>query len=80
MSRDAERRASRRDLLKLSTVAGLECTLHKSGSGLGFLYAAHFASCAANPGSHQEYKGTDNSRTRALNEMSRSAALMGARR
>ena len=44
---------------KMAEAAGLECTPHMSGSGLGFLYAAHFASCAANPGPHQEYKGTD---------------------
>ena len=30
-----------------------------SGGGLGFLYVAHFASCIANPGPHQEYKGDD---------------------
>jgi L-alanine-DL-glutamate epimerase-like enolase superfamily enzyme len=30
-----------------------------SGSGLGFLYAAHFASFAPAHGPHQEYKGTD---------------------
>ena len=30
-----------------------------SGSGLGFLYAAHFASFAPSHGPHQEYKGTE---------------------
>jgi L-alanine-DL-glutamate epimerase-like enolase superfamily enzyme len=30
-----------------------------SGSGLGFLYAAHFASFAPAHGPHQEYKGAD---------------------
>jgi L-alanine-DL-glutamate epimerase-like enolase superfamily enzyme len=44
---------------QMAEAAGLECTPHMSASGLGFLYAAHFASCAANPGPHQEYKGND---------------------
>ncbi|HSD65052.1 MAG TPA: mandelate racemase/muconate lactonizing enzyme family protein [Vicinamibacteria bacterium] len=44
---------------QMAAAAGLECTPHMSGGGLGFLYAAHLASCAANPGPHQEYKGTD---------------------
>ncbi len=44
---------------RMAEVAGLECTPHMSGSGLGFLYAAHFASFAPAPGPHQEYKGTD---------------------
>jgi L-alanine-DL-glutamate epimerase-like enolase superfamily enzyme len=30
-----------------------------SGGGLGFLYAAHFASFAPAHGPHQEYKGKD---------------------
>lgn len=44
---------------RMAEVAGLECTPHMSGSGLGFLYAAHFASFAPSHGPHQEYKGTD---------------------
>jgi L-alanine-DL-glutamate epimerase-like enolase superfamily enzyme len=44
---------------RMAEVAGLECTPHMSGSGLGFLYAAHFASFAPAHGPHQEYKGTD---------------------
>lgn len=44
---------------RMAAVAGLECTVHMSGGGLGFLYVAHFASCIANPGPHQEYKGAD---------------------
>ena len=32
-----------------------------SGGGLGYLYVAHFASCVANAGPHQEFKGTDDS-------------------
>ncbi|MBL0156471.1 MAG: mandelate racemase/muconate lactonizing enzyme family protein [Bryobacterales bacterium] len=44
---------------RMAAIAGLECTVHMSGGGLGFLYVAHFASCIANPGPHQEYKGAD---------------------
>jgi L-alanine-DL-glutamate epimerase-like enolase superfamily enzyme len=44
---------------RMAEAAGLECTPHMSGTGLGFLYAAHFASCAPSHGPHQEYKGTD---------------------
>jgi L-alanine-DL-glutamate epimerase-like enolase superfamily enzyme len=41
----------------MAEAAGLECTAHMSGGGLGFLYIAHFASCVPNAGPHQEYKG-----------------------
>jgi L-alanine-DL-glutamate epimerase-like enolase superfamily enzyme len=44
---------------RMAEAAGLECTPHMSGTGLGFLYAAHFASFAPAHGPHQEYKGTD---------------------
>lgn len=44
---------------RMAAIAGLDCTAHMSGGGLGFLYVAHFASCIANPGPHQEYKGQD---------------------
>ncbi len=44
---------------RMANLAGLECTAHMSGGGLGFLYVAHFASCIDNPGPHQEYKGED---------------------
>lgn len=44
---------------RMAQVAGLECTPHMSGGGLGYLYVAHFASCVPNAGPHQEYKGTD---------------------
>ena len=44
---------------RMAEVAGLECTPHMSGGGLGFLYVAHFASCVPNAGPHQEYKGDD---------------------
>jgi L-alanine-DL-glutamate epimerase-like enolase superfamily enzyme len=42
---------------RMAEAAGLECTPHMSGGGLGFLYIAHFASCVPNAGPHQEYKG-----------------------
>ena len=44
---------------RMAEAAGLECTPHMSGGGLGFLYAAHFASFAPAHGPHQEYKGTN---------------------
>jgi L-alanine-DL-glutamate epimerase-like enolase superfamily enzyme len=44
---------------RMAEAAGLECTPHMSGGGLGFLYAAHFASFAPAHGPHQEYKGQD---------------------
>jgi L-alanine-DL-glutamate epimerase-like enolase superfamily enzyme len=44
---------------RMSNAAGLPCTPHISGGGLGFLYVAHFASHVADPGPHQEYKGED---------------------
>ncbi|MFN7923556.1 MAG: mandelate racemase/muconate lactonizing enzyme family protein [Bryobacteraceae bacterium] len=44
---------------RMAAVAGLDCTPHMSGGGLGFLYIAHFASAVPNCGAHQEYKGDD---------------------
>jgi L-alanine-DL-glutamate epimerase-like enolase superfamily enzyme len=44
---------------RMAAAAGLDCTPHMSGGGLGFLYIAHFASCVPNVGAHQEYKGDD---------------------
>jgi len=44
---------------RMAAVAGMECTPHMSGGGLGYLYVAHFASCVANAGPHQEFKGTE---------------------
>lgn len=44
---------------RMAKIAGLECTPHMSGGGLGYLYVAHFASCVPNAGPHQEYKGTE---------------------
>lgn len=44
---------------RMAAAAGMECTPHMSGGGLGYLYVAHFASCVPNAGPHQEYKGMD---------------------
>ncbi|MFZ5926771.1 MAG: mandelate racemase/muconate lactonizing enzyme family protein [Acidobacteriota bacterium] len=44
---------------RMANAAGLPCTPHMSGGGLGYLYVAHFASCVENPGPHQEYKGSE---------------------
>jgi L-alanine-DL-glutamate epimerase-like enolase superfamily enzyme len=44
---------------RMAAVAGMECTPHMSGGGLGYLYVAHFASCVPNCGPHQEYKGNE---------------------
>jgi len=37
--------------------AGMLCTPHMSGSGLGYLDVAHLVSCIPNPGPHHEFKG-----------------------
>ncbi len=42
---------------RMAEVAGMLCTPHMSGSGLGFLDVAHFVSCLPNPGPHHEFKG-----------------------
>ncbi|MEK7832466.1 MAG: mandelate racemase/muconate lactonizing enzyme family protein [Acidobacteriota bacterium] len=42
---------------RMAAAAGLDCTPHMSGGGLGWLYVAHFASCVPNAGPFQEYKG-----------------------
>jgi L-alanine-DL-glutamate epimerase-like enolase superfamily enzyme len=44
---------------RMANAAGLACTPHMSGGGLGYLYVAHFASCVEDPGPHQEYKGNE---------------------
>jgi len=44
---------------RMAAAAGMDCTPHMSGGGLGYLYVAHFASCVANAGPHQEFKGTE---------------------
>ncbi|MFO0906947.1 MAG: enolase C-terminal domain-like protein [Isosphaeraceae bacterium] len=35
----------------------MQCTPHMSGSGLGYLDAAHFVSCLKNPAPFTEFKG-----------------------
>ena len=42
---------------RMAAEAGMPCTLHMSGSGLGYLDVMHFASCCPDPGPHQEFKG-----------------------
>lgn len=44
---------------KMAQAAGIDCTPHMSGNGLGFLYVLHFASFIPNCGPHQEFKGDD---------------------
>lgn len=44
---------------RMAAAAGMACTPHMSDGGLGYLYAAHFASCVPNAGPFQEYKGRD---------------------
>jgi L-alanine-DL-glutamate epimerase-like enolase superfamily enzyme len=43
---------------RMAHEAGLLCTPHMSGSGLGYLDAAHFASLIPNPVPFTEYKGS----------------------
>jgi L-alanine-DL-glutamate epimerase-like enolase superfamily enzyme len=42
---------------RMAHAAGLLCTPHMSGSGLGYLDAAHFASILPNPAAFHEFKG-----------------------
>ncbi|MDQ3651370.1 MAG: mandelate racemase/muconate lactonizing enzyme family protein, partial [Acidobacteriota bacterium] len=42
---------------RMAGAAGMDCTPHMSGGGLGYLYVLHYASCVPNPGPFQEYKG-----------------------
>jgi L-alanine-DL-glutamate epimerase-like enolase superfamily enzyme len=42
---------------RMAALAGMPCTLHMSGSGLGYLDVIHFASCCPDAGPHQEFKG-----------------------
>jgi L-alanine-DL-glutamate epimerase-like enolase superfamily enzyme len=42
---------------RMADAAGMQCTPHMSGSGLGFLDVAHFASCLPNPAPFHEFKG-----------------------
>ena len=43
---------------RMAHAAGMLCTPHMSGSGLGYLDAAIFASCIPNPVPFTEYKGS----------------------
>ncbi|WP_165234334.1 mandelate racemase/muconate lactonizing enzyme family protein [Aquisphaera insulae] len=42
---------------RMAAAAGMPCTPHMSGSGLGYLDAAHFTSLLENPVEFTEYKG-----------------------
>jgi L-alanine-DL-glutamate epimerase-like enolase superfamily enzyme len=42
---------------KMAHAAGMLCTPHMSGSGLGYLDAAYFAACIPNPVQFTEFKG-----------------------
>jgi L-alanine-DL-glutamate epimerase-like enolase superfamily enzyme len=42
---------------RMAHAAGMLCTPHMSGSGLGYLDAAHFTSCIPNPVPFTEFKG-----------------------
>jgi L-alanine-DL-glutamate epimerase-like enolase superfamily enzyme len=46
---------------RMAEAAGIPCTPHMSDGGLGYLYVAQFASCVANAGPFQEFKGTNES-------------------
>ena len=46
---------------RMAAARGMDCTPHMSGGGLGYLYVAHFASCVANAGPFQEFKGREDS-------------------
>jgi L-alanine-DL-glutamate epimerase-like enolase superfamily enzyme len=45
---------------RMAHEAGLLCTPHMSGSGLGYLDVAHFVSCIPNPAPFHEFKGNTN--------------------
>jgi L-alanine-DL-glutamate epimerase-like enolase superfamily enzyme len=42
---------------RMAEAAGMLCTPHMSGSGLGYLDVAHFVSCLPNPAPFHEFKG-----------------------
>ena len=44
-------------IARMAHAAGLACTPHMSGSGLGYLDAVHFVSCIDNPVPFTEFKG-----------------------
>jgi L-alanine-DL-glutamate epimerase-like enolase superfamily enzyme len=41
----------------MADTAGMTCTPHMSGWGLGYVNALHFVSCIPNPAPHLEFKG-----------------------
>jgi L-alanine-DL-glutamate epimerase-like enolase superfamily enzyme len=42
---------------RMAAEAGMPCTLHMGGTGLGYLDALHFMACIPNAHEYQEYKG-----------------------
>jgi L-alanine-DL-glutamate epimerase-like enolase superfamily enzyme len=42
---------------RMAHAAGMPCTPHMSGSGLGYLDMLHLVSCIPNPGPYHEFKG-----------------------
>ncbi len=42
---------------RMANAVGMPCTVHMSGSGLGYVDVCHLASCIDDPGPHQEFKG-----------------------
>jgi L-alanine-DL-glutamate epimerase-like enolase superfamily enzyme len=42
---------------RMAQAAGIPCTPHISGSGLGYIYMLHFVSALANAGPYHEFKG-----------------------
>ena len=44
-------------IARMAEAAGLQCTPHMSGSGIGYVTVLHFASFTPNTGKHQEFKG-----------------------
>ncbi len=45
---------------RMANASGMPCTVHMSGSGLGYVDVCHLASCIDDPGPHQEFKGESN--------------------
>ena len=45
---------------RMANALNMPCTVHMSGSGLGYIDVCHLASCIDDPGPHQEFKGTSN--------------------
>jgi L-alanine-DL-glutamate epimerase-like enolase superfamily enzyme len=44
---------------RMAQVAGIPCTPHISGSGLGYVYMLHFVSAISNAGLYHEFKGVN---------------------